>query len=85
MCPSGYSPSVDTMPKKGVSDSWGSLSATPKPKSARGGGDVDGASPVHQHLLYPALSDHRIDEEQVLARMIEVEPLIHPGKCDRVF
>jgi hypothetical protein len=24
------------MPKKGVSDSWSSLSATPKPKSVRG-------------------------------------------------
>jgi hypothetical protein len=36
MCPSGYSPSVDTMPNKGVSDSWRSLSATPKPKSVRG-------------------------------------------------
>jgi hypothetical protein len=36
-------------------------------------------------ILFPALSDHRIDEEQVLARMIEVEPLIRPGKGDRVF
>jgi hypothetical protein len=36
MCPSSYSPSVGTMPKKGVSDSWSSLSATPKLKSVRG-------------------------------------------------
>jgi hypothetical protein len=31
MCPSGYSPSVGTMPKKGVSDSWSSLRGNPKP------------------------------------------------------
>jgi hypothetical protein len=73
------------MPKKGVSDSWSSLSATPKPKSVWGEGDVDAASHVHQYLLYPTLSDHRINEERVLARMIEVEPLIHPSKGDRVF
>ena len=49
-----------------------------------GEGDVDAASPVHQHLLYPALSDHRIDEERVFARMVEVEPLIRPSEGDRV-
>jgi hypothetical protein len=36
MCPSGYSPSVGTMPKKVVSNSWSSLSVTPKLKSVRG-------------------------------------------------
>jgi hypothetical protein len=85
MCPSGYSPSVGTMSKKGVSNSWSSLSATPKPKSVQGESDVDAASPVHQHLLYPALSDHQINKERVLARMIEVEPLIRPSKGGRVF
>jgi hypothetical protein len=50
-----------------------------------GESDVDAASPVHQHLLYPAFSDRRIDEERVLARMVEVEPLILPSKGDRVF
>jgi hypothetical protein len=35
-------------------------------------------------FFYPALSDHRIDEERVLARMIKVEPLIHPSEGDRV-
>jgi hypothetical protein len=49
-----------------------------------GEGDVDAASPVHQHLLYPALSDHRIDEERVLDWVVEVEPLICPGEGDRV-
>jgi hypothetical protein len=85
MCPSGYSPLVGTMSKKGVSDSWSSLSATHKPKSVRGKVTLMLLPPVHQHLLYPALSDHRIDEERVLARMIEVEPLIHPSKGGRVF
>jgi hypothetical protein len=47
MSPSGYSPSVDTMPKKGVSDSVKSLSATPKPRTRTGEGNVDAASPVH--------------------------------------
>jgi hypothetical protein len=50
-----------------------------------GEGNIDVASFVHQHLIYPALSDHRIDEEQVLARMIEVEPLIRSSKGDQVF
>ena len=50
-----------------------------------GEGDVDAAPPVHQHLLYSALSDHRIDEERVFARMVEVEPLILPSESDRVF
>jgi hypothetical protein len=49
-----------------------------------GEGDVDAASPFHQYLLYPAFSDHRINEERVLARVIEVEPLICPDKGDRV-
>jgi hypothetical protein len=46
MCLSGYSPSVGTMLKKGVSDSWSSLSATPS-LGVSGEGDVDAASPVH--------------------------------------
>jgi hypothetical protein len=50
-----------------------------------GEGDVDAASPVHQHLLYPALLDHWIGEERVFARVIEVEPLIHPSEGDWVF
>jgi hypothetical protein len=49
-----------------------------------GEGDVDAASSAHQHLLYPALSDDRIDEERVLAWVVEVEPLICPGEGDRV-
>jgi hypothetical protein len=49
-----------------------------------GEGDVDAASPIHQHLLYSALSDHRIDEERVLAWVVKVEPLICPGEGDRV-
>jgi hypothetical protein len=36
MCPSGFYPSVDMIPKKGVSDSVRSLSATPKARSVRG-------------------------------------------------
>jgi hypothetical protein len=32
-----------------------------------GEGDIDAAPPVHQYLLHPALSDHRIDEERVFA------------------
>jgi hypothetical protein len=27
-----------------------------------GEGDVDAASPIHQHFLYPAFSDHMINE-----------------------
>jgi hypothetical protein len=46
--------------------------------------DVDAASPVHQNLLHPALSNHWIDEERVLARVIEVEPLIRPSEGNRV-
>jgi hypothetical protein len=40
--------------------------------------------PVYQHLLHPALLDHRIDEERVFAWVVEVEPLIRPGESDRV-
>jgi hypothetical protein len=50
-----------------------------------GKGDIDAASPVHLHLLYPNLSDHWINEERVLARVIEVEPLIRPSEGNRVF
>jgi hypothetical protein len=49
-----------------------------------GEGDVDVAPPVHQYLLHPALSDHRIDEEWVFAWMVEVEPLIRSSEGDRV-
>ena len=49
-----------------------------------GEGDVDAAPPVHQNLLHPALSDHRVDEERVFAWMVEVEPLIFPSESDRV-
>jgi hypothetical protein len=49
-----------------------------------GEGDVDAAPPVHQYLLHPALSDHRIDEERVFAWVVEVEPLIRPSESDRV-
>jgi hypothetical protein len=49
-----------------------------------GEGDVDAAPPVHQYLLHPALSDHRIDEERVFAWVVEVEPLIRPSEDDRV-
>jgi hypothetical protein len=72
------------MPKKGVSDSWSSLSATPKPKSVWGKVTLM-LLPRPLILFYPTLSDHRIDVERVLARMIEVEPLIRPGKGDWVF
>jgi hypothetical protein len=85
MCPSGYYPSVGTMPNKGVSDSWSSLSATPKPKSVRGKVTLMLLPPSTNTFFYPAFSDHRIDEERVLARMIEVEPLIRPSEADRVF
>jgi hypothetical protein len=50
-----------------------------------GESDVDAASPVHQDLFHPAFSDHRIDEERVLARVIKVEPLIRLSEGDRVF
>jgi hypothetical protein len=50
-----------------------------------GEGDVDAAPPVHKYVLYPALSDHQINEERVFAWVVEVEPLICPGEGDRVF
>jgi hypothetical protein len=34
--------------------------------------------------FYPTFSDHRIDKERVLARVVEVEPLIRPSEGDRV-
>jgi hypothetical protein len=61
-----------------------SLSATPS-LGASGEGNVGAASLVHQYLFYLALSDHRIDEERVLARMVEVEPLIRSAEGDREF
>jgi hypothetical protein len=47
--------------------------------------DVDATSPVHQNLFHPAFSDHWVDEEWVLDRVIEVEPLIRSSEGDRVF
>jgi hypothetical protein len=40
--------------------------------------------PSTNTFFYPALSDHRIDEERVLAQMVEVEPLILLGEGDWV-
>jgi hypothetical protein len=84
MCPSGYSPSVGTMPKKGVSDSVRSLSVTPKPMSVWG--------KVTLMLLPPSTSTFftllsritRSTRSEVLARMVEVKPLIHPTEGDCV-
>jgi hypothetical protein len=71
------------MPKKGVSDLVRSLTVTLGP-GVFGEGDVDAASPVHQYFLYPAFSDHRINEERVLAGIIEVKPLISSAEGYRV-
>jgi hypothetical protein len=75
MCPSGYSPSVGTIPKKGVSDSVRSLSATPKARS------VWGKVTLMLHPLPLVLSSlgslGSLDQRGVvLAGVVEVEPLI---------
>jgi hypothetical protein len=56
----------------------------PPSLGASGEGNVDAASLVHQYFLYPDLSDHRINEERVLARMVEVKLLIRLSEGDRV-
>jgi hypothetical protein len=49
-----------------------------------GEGNVNTTSPVHQFFIYPALSDHQINEERVFARVVKVEPLIRPAEGYRV-
>jgi hypothetical protein len=61
MCPSGYSPSVGTMPKKGVFDLVRSLIAIPRAWSVRGKVTLM-LLPVYQYFLYPAFLDHRINK-----------------------
>jgi hypothetical protein len=40
--------------------------------------------PSTNTFFYPAFLNHRIDEERVLARVVEVEPLIRQSEGDRV-
>jgi hypothetical protein len=49
-----------------------------------GEGDIDAAATVHQHIVDPTFLDHGIDEQRVIAQVIEVESLIGPTESDRV-
>jgi hypothetical protein len=85
MCPSDYSPLVGTMPKKGVFDSWSSLSATPKPRSVRGKVTLM-LLPLSTNTFFTLLSQITgSTRSRYFPGMIEVEPLIRPSEGDRVF